>query len=216
FGWVPICRIVAQKVVVDDCVRKVWMDGGGAKRGRRAVDAVAVVTREIVGESEAADRLWICRLSSIGVHQRPAVMIDGVVIDHDVARLVPDQQEPAVPTPSGAADVIKQVVTNPNVLRQAGHGRAVVAEDVYACGCVTDDVVLEGDILHRAPVAVVVRVSWREDDRVSRLAMQPVRLEDVVLDSDAASVLQFEDVLYEPPRARARWRRCDGARRAAI
>ena len=67
---------------------------------------------------------------------------------------------------------------------------------------VAHDVVHEGDVLDDRPRRAAVLVAHGEQDREAVLRVRPVVLEQVALDEHAARVLQLEQVLDGPRRAR--------------
>src|SRR2546422_10627747 len=77
----------------------------------------------------------------------------------------------------------------------------VVPGGVNPRPAVTQDVILEDDVVHLGPRCGPILVPDREEDREPALRVRPVLLEDVPLDEDTAGVLYLEQVLRAPAGA---------------
>jgi hypothetical protein len=120
---------------------------------------------------------------------------NGVVVDRDVARPVRHRHEVAAAAPNLTVDVIEQVVANQDRLRLLARVVVVPAQNLDACGAVTQYVLLERDVIDLAPGALAVLVPHREDDREPRLPAFPVVFKDIARDHHAPRVLELDQVL---------------------
>src|SRR5438552_768761 len=190
FG-VEVGRAAGDDVLADDGTRKVGGQGGFSGSGAVADDAVLVVGGDGVAVDEAAVR------PSLG-EEDVSRLEGGVVLDGDVGGRGQELEEEAASAPAGGADVIEEVVADQDAVGGLAGLEVVLAEDVDAVGGVTDHVVGEGDVLDDGPGGRAVLVAHGEEDGEAVLGLDPVVLEEILVDEHSAGVLELEQVLDRP------------------
>jgi hypothetical protein len=145
-----------------------------------------VVRTDVVAEDEVFRHARRLPRSAVG-GQHVAAVNDRVVLDGDLGGPLPDLHEGAVPAPFRSVDGVDQVVGYPYPPHRSAGAVAVAREQVERRGRVPDDVVAEGHILDRRPRRGAAFAARREDDRVPRLSIDPVVLEEIAFDQDAGA-----------------------------